>query len=111
MTVAVALAITLTIAIGTYLLRAAPSLLLADRTLPPFVQMALRNVGPAVLAALVVVSVASTGADGEIGIEAAEVLALAVAGAVAWRWRNLIWSAAAGMVALWVALAVTSALS
>lgn len=107
MSVGTALTLTLAIAIGTYLLRAVPALLLADRTLPPFVQMALKNVGPAVLAALVVVSVASTGPEGEIGIEVAEVAALVVAGAVAWRWRNLIWSAAAGMAALWIALAIT----
>ena len=111
MTLGVALGITLSIALGTYLLRAVPALLLADRELPPFVQMALKNVGPAVLAALVVVSVASTGAEGEFGIEAAEVVALVVAGLVAWKWRNLIWSAAAGMTALWATLALTSALS
>ena len=106
MSVGAALTITLVIAIGTYLLRAVPALVLADRELPPFVKMALKNVGPAVLAALVVVSVASTGTEGDIGVEVAEVAALVVAGVVAWRWRNLIWSAGAGMVALWIALAI-----
>ena len=107
MTFAVAIAITLVIAVGTYLLRAAPALLLADRELPPVVRRALRNVGPAVLAALVVVSVAVTG-DGEgIGIEVAEVAAIAAAGVVAWWRRNLIWSLVAGMAALWIVLALT----
>lgn len=110
MSVGTALAITLAIAIGTYLMRAGPALLLADRELPPIVQMALKNVGPAVLAALVVVSVASTGGEGERAVQPAEVVALVVAGLVAWRWRNLIWSAAAGMVALWAALGVGSML-
>lgn len=103
MSVATALVVTLSIALGTYLLRAGPLLLLADRSFPPVIQRALRNVGPAVLAALVVVSVAA-GGD---GIEAAEVAALVVAGVVA-RWRrNLIWSLAAGMVTLWLVLAVS----
>lgn len=107
MTFAVAVVVTLAIAVGTYLLRAGPALLLADRELPPVVRRALRNVGPAVLAALVVVSVAATG-DGEgIGIELAEVVAIVAAGVVAWWRRNLIWSLVAGMAALWIALALT----
>lgn len=102
MTVAAALILTGIVAVGTYLLRAGPALLLADRPLPPAVRSALRNVGPAVLAALVVVSVAS-GPDG-VGIELVEVVALVAAGLVAWWRRNLLWSFAAGMVALWIAL-------
>lgn len=108
MSVGTALAITLVIAVGTYLLRAAPALLLADRELPEVVRLTLRNVGPAVLAALVVVSVASTGPEGSLAVEPSEIAALAVAGAVAWRWRNLIWSVAAGMVALWITIGVTN---
>lgn len=105
MTAPVALAVTIAIAIGTYVLRALPLLVLADRQLPPVVQRALRNVGPAVLAALVVVSVAA-GPDG-VDVEVAEVAALVAAGAVAWWRRNLLWSLAAGMVALWLTLAIT----
>ncbi len=105
MTFAVAVAVTLAIALGTYLMRAAPALLLADRELPSVAERALRNVGPAVLAALVVVSIAATG-DGEgTGIEVAEVAAVAAAGVVAWWRRNLIWSLVAGMAALWITLA------
>lgn len=109
MSVGTALTLTLVIAVGTYLLRAGPALLLADRELPEAVRLALRNVGPAVLAALVVVSVATTGGDGGVEVEVPEVVALVVAGLVAWRWRNLIWSGAAGMTALWVTLGVTAA--
>jgi len=98
-----AFVLTIVIALGTYLLRAVPALLLADRELPVPVQRALRNVGPAVLAALVVVSVAST-ADGGIEVEVAEVAALVAAGVVAWWRRNLIWSLLAGMAALWITL-------
>lgn len=101
MTFAEAAALTAIVAVGTYLLRAGPALLLADRDLPMPVQRALRNVGPSVLAALVVVSVA--GGEGG-GVEVAEVVALVAAGAVAWWRRNLIWSLLAGMAALWIAL-------
>ena len=103
MNMSTAFVLTIVIALGTYLLRAVPALLLADRELPVPVQRALRNVGPAVLAALVVVSVAST-ADGGIEVEVAEVAALVAAGVVAWWRRNLIWSLLAGMAALWIAL-------
>ncbi|TVR28150.1 MAG: AzlD domain-containing protein [Ilumatobacter sp.] len=103
MNMSTAFVLTIVIALGTYLLRAVPALLLADRELPVPVQRALRNVGPAVLAALVVVSVAST-ADGGIEVEVAEVAALVAAGVVAWWRRNLIWSLLAGMAALWVTL-------
>jgi branched-subunit amino acid transport protein len=100
-----AFVLTIVIALGTYLLRAVPALVLADRELPVPVQRALRNVGPAVLAALVVVSVAST-ADGGIEVEVAELAALAAAGGVAWWRRNLIWSLLAGMATLWIVLAL-----
>lgn len=103
MNMSTAFVLTIVIALGTYLLRAVPALLLADRELPVPVQRALRNVGPAVLAALVVVSVAST-ADGGIEVEVAEVAALVAAGVVAWWRRNLIWSLLAGMAALWITL-------
>jgi branched-subunit amino acid transport protein len=90
------------IAIGTYLTRALPILMLAGRVLPLPVQLGLRNVGPAAMAALIVVSI-STGSAAP-GIQLVEVVALVVAGIVA-RWRrNLIWATAAGLLALWVGL-------
>jgi branched-subunit amino acid transport protein len=90
------------IAVGTYLARAVPILLLAGRVLPVPVQLALRNVGPAVLSALIVVSISTSSAAP--GIQAVEIVALVVAGVVA-RWRrNLIWATAAGLVALWIGL-------
>jgi MYXO-CTERM domain-containing protein len=104
MSLTAAILVTALIAIGTYALRAGPLLLLADRTLPVGVQRALRNVGPAVLAALVAVSVASGGDDP--GVELAEVGALAAAGLVAYWRRNLIWSFVAGMCALWLIVLV-----
>lgn len=107
MSLGLAVAVTTIIAVGTYLLRAGPLLLLADRALPLVVQRALRNVGPAVLAALVAVSVAAGTSDGGgPGVEVAEVGALVAAGAVAFWRRNLIWSLVAGMAALWILLLI-----
>lgn len=100
-----ALFVVLAAAIGTYAARSSLILLLADRTLPPPVERALQNVGPAVLAALTV-SLA-VGSDGIASMELAEAAALAVAAAVAlWR-SNLIWTFVAGMVTLWVVGAIT----
>jgi branched-subunit amino acid transport protein len=90
------------IAVGTYLLRALPILLLAGRVLPVSVQLALRNVGPAVLSALIVVSISTSSAAP--GIQGVEIVALVAAGLVA-RWRrNLIWATTAGLVTLWIGL-------
>lgn len=92
-------------ALGTYFARSSLILLLADRSLPPSVERALQNVGPAVLAALTV-SLA-VGSDGLGGVQFAEVGALVVAGVVAvWR-KNLIWTFVAGMATLWILGALT----
>lgn len=93
------------IALGTYAARALPILLLAGRVLPVPVQLALRNVAPAVFAALIVISVSSNSspADATMG-RWPEVVALIATGVVA-RWRrNLIWAMLAGLVTLWLAL-------
>ena len=96
-----AVAIVLVVGIGTYLMRAGLVLLLADRPLPPAVERALRNVGPAVLAALTVSLVASESASGS-RIEVSEIAALVVAALVAWRRYSLLVTLAAGMITLWV---------
>ena len=91
--------------LGTYLARSSLILLLADRSLPPVIERALKNVGPAVLAALTI-SLA-VGPEGVGSVELAEAGALVVAAGVAvWR-RNLGLTFAAGMVTLWVVGALT----
>lgn len=85
----------------TYSMRAVVIVAMANRTIPPPVERALRSVGPAVLAALAVNLAA--GGEGGPSLTWPEVLALAVAGVVAWRVRNLIATLVAGMVALWLA--------
>ena len=89
----------------TYAARSSLILLLADRTLPLTVQQALKNVGPAVLAALTV-SLA-VGPEGIGSVELAEAAAiLAAAVMTVWK-RNLMLTFAAGMTTLWIVGAIT----
>jgi branched-subunit amino acid transport protein len=88
----------------TYSMRAVVIVALADRTIPAPLVRALRNVGPAVLAALAVNLAA--GGPGGPSLEVAEAVALVVAGLTAWRWRNLIVTLLAGMGTLWLVSAV-----
>jgi branched-subunit amino acid transport protein len=89
-------------ALGTYLFRGGVILLFADRAFPPAIERALQNVGPAVLAALTVNLAVSGGGGSGVNIVGAEMAALAVACGVAVWSKNLLWTLAAGMVALWV---------
>ncbi len=102
MSVAFALSILVAVATVTYVSRAGMILFLADRTLPEPVMRALRNVGPAVLAALTITLVA--GGEGAGGIERAEIAALFAGGVVGAWTRNLTWALVAGMAALWLTL-------
>lgn len=96
----------LVVGVGTYATRASFIILLADRTLPPLLQRAVRNVGPAVLSALVASLLV-----GEEGIAAltpsVELASLAAASLVAWRWKNVIAGLAVGMAVLWLGIAIT----
>ncbi len=96
-----AFVVTLIVGLGTYLTRASFILTLADRTLPPVLLKAMRNVGPAVLSALVASLVVGT--EGVAGLEVSpETVALAVAGIVAWRTKNVVITLVVGMVAIWI---------
>ena len=100
-----ALVVTVLVGVGTYLTRASFILTLADRTLPPVLLRAMRNVGPAVLSALVASLVVGT--EGLSALEISpETVALAIAGVVAWRTRNVVATLVAGMVAIWILQAI-----
>ncbi len=86
------------VALVTYSMRAGVILLLAGRTLPAAVERALRQVGPAVLAALAINLM--FGGEGGPMVTLPEVAGLVAAAGVAWWRRNLLWSLAAGMTAL-----------
>jgi branched-subunit amino acid transport protein len=104
MTMFASLSAVIAVGVITYLSRAVLIVGLADRTLPAEATRALRYVGPAVLSALTVNLVA--GGRGVSGVEFQEVAAIAVSMVVAVRTRNLIAALAAGLVTLWVLLAV-----
>lgn len=93
------------VGIPTYFMRSGLILVLGDRPLPSVVERALRNVGPAVMAALVVNLVAG-GDEGIDGVTGAEIAALAVALAVAAWKKNLMLTLVCGMATLWIATAV-----
>lgn len=101
-----AVLIVVSVAIGTYLSRGAMILLLADRRLPENALRALRQVGPAVLAALVVTFVADPD-EANRGITLAEGAAVAVSCGVHWRWKSLLITLIAGMSAFWLVRAAT----
>lgn len=86
------------VALVTYSMRAGAIVLLAGRTLPPWVERALRQVGPAVLAALAINLM--FGGEGGPDVTLPEVAGLVAAAFAAWWRRNLLWSLAAGMTTL-----------
>lgn len=86
------------VALVTYSMRASAIVLLAGRRLPAIVERALRQVGPAVLAALAINLM--FGGEGGPEVTVPEVAGLASAVVVAWWRRSVLWSIAAGMTAL-----------
>lgn len=95
----------LAVGLGTYLTRAVLILSLADRTLPDVVLATLRYVAPAVLASLVVAMLID--ANGEIAIGVAELGAFVLAGVVAHRTRNHVFTLMVGMAVYWLVRAST----
>ncbi|MFT4657400.1 MAG: branched-subunit amino acid transport protein [Candidatus Aldehydirespiratoraceae bacterium] len=92
-------------AMGTYFARSGLILLLADRALPPSIERALANVGPAVMAALTVNL--AVGSEGLGSVEFAEAAAIVVAAGIAvWR-KNLILTFLLGMATLLILSATT----
>lgn len=94
------------VATATFAMRAGMILLLSGRTIPEPITRALRHVGPAVLAALVVTLMTDPEATRR-GITIAEVTGLLVAGPVALKTRNLIPTLVAGMAMYWIVGALT----
>lgn len=88
------------VGLGTYLMRSAFILALADRELPGWAASALNYVAPAVIAALVV-SLLTT-PEGVIEVGLAEGAGLAAAGLAGWRTRNVLACLAAGMAVFWL---------
>lgn len=104
MSTTAALAAVVVVGLLTYAARAVPIVALADRKFPPEVERALKYVGPAVLSALIVSLLA--GGEGVRGVDVEEVAAVLVGCVVAVRTKNLITSLVAGMIVLWILVAV-----
>lgn len=100
-----AMGIVVIVAVMTYTMRAVAIVALAEREIPVNVERVLRNVGPAVLAALAINLAA--GGDGGTDLEWVEAVALVAAGLVAWWRKSVLWSLGAGMATLWVLIAFT----
>lgn len=100
-----AAAIVVLVAAITYSMRASVIVALAGREIPLPLARALRQVGPAVLAALAINLAA--GGEGEVGMSVAEGAALCVSGVVAWRTKQVVVALAVGMVVLWGIAALT----
>jgi branched-subunit amino acid transport protein len=83
--------------------RGAFILFLADLDLPPAVQRGLRFVPAAVFAALVVPDVAFAGGTLRLALDNPKLVAVLVAGPIAWRTRSTLATIASGMVALHLA--------
>ncbi|HSJ45756.1 MAG TPA: AzlD domain-containing protein [Euzebyales bacterium] len=85
-------------AAGSYVLRIAFVTLIDVERLPDAVKEALRYVGPAVTAAIVVSSLAHGEGRAGLDVSAAQVIGLLAAAVTAWRSGSLLWSLGAGMV-------------
>ena len=97
--------IVLVVAASTYGMRAVAIVALADREIPTSVERVLRNVGPAVLAALAINLAA--GGPGGPHLEWVEAVALVAAGITAWWRKSVLWTLAVGMATLWILTALT----
>ena len=91
------------IGVGTYLTRLSFVAAVGDRQLPDWVQVPLRYVAPAILAAIVAPAVMLL--DDSIALTPGpnpRFLAAVIAGVVAWRFRSIVAVMAAGMGSLWL---------
>lgn len=86
----------------TFLVRVTPFFALERIDLPPRVRQALVFVPIAVLSAIVAQEVLAPGGDYAIKLGNYRLLAALIAGAVAWRTKNVLATVASGMAALWV---------
>lgn len=89
-------------AVGTFLLRLSFVEALADRTIPPRVETALRFVPPAVLAALVLPKLLLVDGSMAVGPGNHRLLAGVAAGVAAYRTEDMFATVAVGMGSLWL---------
>ena len=93
-------------ALATWLLRAGFVVLVSPQRLHRRVRGALRNVGPAVLGAMIVTMLVGHGGLYALVTPSPQHLALLVAGAVAWRVRNVAVPMAAALAVMFAVAAI-----
>lgn len=97
----------LLVGIGTLFLRGSFIAFMGERRLPDVITRGLRFVPAAVLTAIVTPAVFLTDGSFDISFENLRWPAAIVAAVVAWKTRNIAYTIVAGMVALWIAQAVS----
>ncbi|MFW2381186.1 MAG: AzlD domain-containing protein [Acidimicrobiales bacterium] len=91
------------IGLGTYLTRLSFIGAFGEREMPPWMEVPLRYVAPAVLGAIVLPAVLMPDGVVEFAPTAnPRFLAAVIAGAVAYKWRNVSLVIAVGMASLWI---------
>lgn len=86
----------------TYAIRLTPILLLERFELSPALRQALRFVPVAVLSAIIVPELVMMGGGVDVSLGNGRLLAGLLAILVAWRTKNVLWTIAIGMGALWL---------
>ncbi len=90
------------LAIGTFLIRVSFILLLGKREVPPLLAKSLRFIPASILSALVVPQILTRNNGLQISFANPQLLAGIVAGVVAWRTKNVLFTILSGMVVLWI---------
>lgn len=93
-----ALAAVVVVGIGSYVFRSVLILATSHREPSPLLRIALDNVGPAVLAALVASSIYT---PGEVTPGLPEIGGLVAALVIGMKTKNLLWTSVAGMSVFW----------
>lgn len=87
--------------LGTLAMRLVPMLAHGRVRTPAALERLLAHVPAAALAALAIPGSLWLKSEGVYHVSPERIAAMAVAGVVAWRTRSIVWTIAAGMVALW----------
>ena len=90
----------------TYAIRLSMIVLSGQIQLSDSLQRALRYVPPAVLSAIIVPEMVQPGGTLDLSLGNERLLAGLIAIVVAWTTKNMIWTVAIGMIALWILQAI-----
>ena len=96
------------LAIGTFLIRISFILFLGKREVPALLAKSLRFIPASILSALVVPQILTRDNALQISVANPQLIAGIVAGIVAWRTKNVLFTILSGMAVLWILQAVIS---